>query len=585
MASSCPPVILNSLVIPGVLILGFLVLLPGLSSTPIINGDEARFAQASREMLNARQWSVPSFAGLPRYDKPIGLYWAVMFSYRIFGETPFAARFPSVLATIASALLLLLFSSSPGERASSFRAAVLFLITPLVFLEARSCTADALNNLWILLAMLCLQRIRRGDAGPGIRVVFWCAMSFGVLTKGPVIVLITGGTVAAMEAFRRQWKPWEVVIAGGFAGGAVLGGGPILLIPVLMVFSLQHLRGPINKVNRSDIGVFARCHWIWGIPLMIAILAPWAVAAQRESGGEFLRTALGRHVLTRSLEGLENHQGFPGLYIVTFFILAFPWAGRLGGLLSTAWKMRRQSAEVLFLLSWILGPLLVLESLKTRMVHYQLPVLPAGILLLLVLGGFERFSHTGSTRWLTLLGGGVLASLPLVPVFFFRISGMIVPAIMLCLVLLIPVLVDFFRRRGAFFLIVVATACYLTGLFGWYVPRLSEEFIGPKTAEIAHRFLSEYPEIIIYKLRDEDLLFMLPAHITIARNREELLNLIEERHGALVVCRKRDWERLEESRTGLEIILAVEGIDLGRGKRVSTVFFRTRFKKPGEGAT
>ncbi|MEN8165536.1 MAG: glycosyltransferase family 39 protein, partial [Acidobacteriota bacterium] len=90
-------------------VIGLLVLIcltSGIGLSPILNGDEARFAQASREMSLNRDWVVPTFGGQPRYDKPILIYWATAGSFRVFGVSPWAARLPSAIAAALCAALL-----------------------------------------------------------------------------------------------------------------------------------------------------------------------------------------------------------------------------------------------------------------------------------------------------------------------------------------------------------------------------------------------------------------------------------------------------------------------------------------------
>ncbi len=76
----------------------------GTWSVPLIDRDEPRFAEASREMIERGDYIVPHFNNQLRLDKPPLAYWAQAASYKIFGENDFAARFPS---TIAAALVAL----------------------------------------------------------------------------------------------------------------------------------------------------------------------------------------------------------------------------------------------------------------------------------------------------------------------------------------------------------------------------------------------------------------------------------------------------------------------------------------------
>ena len=83
----------------------------GTWSLPLIDRDEPRFAEASREMIGRADYIVPYFNNQLRLDKPPLAYWAQIASYRIFGENDFAARFPSVVAAALTALSIFAWGS------------------------------------------------------------------------------------------------------------------------------------------------------------------------------------------------------------------------------------------------------------------------------------------------------------------------------------------------------------------------------------------------------------------------------------------------------------------------------------------
>src|SRR3982750_4198633 len=85
--------------------------LAGTWSLPLIDRDEPRFAEASREMIQRADYIVPRFNNQLRLDKPPLAYWAQVASYRIFGESDFSARFPSVIAAALTALVILAWGS------------------------------------------------------------------------------------------------------------------------------------------------------------------------------------------------------------------------------------------------------------------------------------------------------------------------------------------------------------------------------------------------------------------------------------------------------------------------------------------
>src|SRR5207245_6456906 len=76
----------------------------GTWNLPLVDRDEPRFAEASREMIERSDYVIPYFNNHFRFDKPPLTYWAQVASYKIFGENDFAARFPSNIAAALTAL-------------------------------------------------------------------------------------------------------------------------------------------------------------------------------------------------------------------------------------------------------------------------------------------------------------------------------------------------------------------------------------------------------------------------------------------------------------------------------------------------
>src|SRR3954453_14870326 len=79
----------------------------GTWSIALIDRDEPRFAEASREMIERGDYIVPYFNNQLRLDKPPLAYWTQVASYKIFGENDFAARFPSAIAAALLAMSIL----------------------------------------------------------------------------------------------------------------------------------------------------------------------------------------------------------------------------------------------------------------------------------------------------------------------------------------------------------------------------------------------------------------------------------------------------------------------------------------------
>ena len=121
----------------------------GTWSLPLIDRDEPRFAEASREMIERGNYIVPYFNNQLRLDKPPLTYWAQVASYHIFGENDFAARFPSAIAAALTALLIFAWGRRMGGEKLGWWAAIIFTLSLQTFVHAKAAVAD----MWLVLFM------------------------------------------------------------------------------------------------------------------------------------------------------------------------------------------------------------------------------------------------------------------------------------------------------------------------------------------------------------------------------------------------------------------------------------------------
>src|SRR5882724_5918073 len=124
----------------------------GTWSLPLIDRDEPRFAEASREMIGRGNYIVPYFNNQLRLDKPPLTYWAQVSSYRVFGESDFAARFPSAIAAALTAVLILAWGRRIGGEKLGWWAAIIFTLSLQTFVHAKAAVADMWLVLFVTLA-------------------------------------------------------------------------------------------------------------------------------------------------------------------------------------------------------------------------------------------------------------------------------------------------------------------------------------------------------------------------------------------------------------------------------------------------
>ncbi|PTX99662.1 hypothetical protein DB346_17710 [Verrucomicrobia bacterium LW23] len=194
---------------------------------PVIYDDnEGLYAGAVREMQQQGEWLVPTNNGLPRIQKPILTYWAMLVSTSVFGVNEFAVRMPNALATAAWIWATFLIGTAlRGVRHGVMSAAVLasmlgtFVFTHLVQPEPFLAT-------FLSLAVYCFIRAWQANADPDLAPTAgrwflgaWACMALGSMSKGLHGALYPMGIVLISMVLwpqaRRFYRPFFTLAGVG----------------------------------------------------------------------------------------------------------------------------------------------------------------------------------------------------------------------------------------------------------------------------------------------------------------------------------------------------------------------------------
>ncbi|HMB07314.1 MAG TPA: glycosyltransferase family 39 protein [Isosphaeraceae bacterium] len=316
-------------------LIGLLALSLGLAGNGRVSlwdRDEPRYSACVREMRARGDWIFPTFNAEPRYHKPILIYWLMRVGVGLWGDNPYGMRFVSAVAGAGTCLVTWVLGRRIFGPREATLGALMLATAPIVVAESKLATTDATLALWVAGGHLCLWELarrpsRRAAAG------FWILLALATLTKGPV-----GLALIAVSGLVSWW--W---------------GGPT--------------------------ACWARLGWRRGLAGFALLVVPWYLAVGLLSHGAFFRFAIGSQVIDRMRSGMEEHGGFPGYYLITTLGTFHPWSALLPAAVLGAWTRRRSRPAFGFLLGWALGPLVLLEGVRTKMVHYYLPAYPACALL------------------------------------------------------------------------------------------------------------------------------------------------------------------------------------------------------------
>lgn len=328
-------------------LLAILYLVPGIINLPLLDRDEPRFAQATIEMMEKKEWIVPYFNNDYRFDKPPLTYWWMRLNYSLFGKQEWTARLHSVLASWLTALILFQISKSFGFKTKqALFTACIWLSSFQVLIHSRVAVADMLLILCLTLSLWALLQLVRDEASQ-----------------------------------RKAFSKWFYLLYFSMAIGFLAKGPLAILIPVMStLFSSFYLRK--DPKSQSALKTIAK-ESILGFSLMLGIIALWGLPALALTKGAYFDVGLKKHVVQRGFESFNNRNYIPGLYYV-FIILIFlsPWVSKLIPSLKSAWKEKSKSPSNLILLSWIFSTFLIFAFYKTQLPHYILPAYPAIALLI-----------------------------------------------------------------------------------------------------------------------------------------------------------------------------------------------------------
>jgi 4-amino-4-deoxy-L-arabinose transferase-like glycosyltransferase len=345
----------------------------GTWTLPLIDRDEPRFAEATREMIERGDYVVPYFNNRLRLDKPPLAYWAQVASYRLFGENDFSARFPSAIAAALTVLVIFAWGRRVDGDGVGWWAAIIFTLSLQTFVHAKAAVAD----MWLVLFMTLAH-------WAGYKLLGFCHSGENRRTTSDLTTArFNESTVPVSPVW---WWIFYLSLALGF-----LAKGPIAWIPLLTV--------GVTIILTRDWQLARQFKFLRGTLLMLALVALWGIPALIQTHGQFFAVGIGRHVINRSLATMEGHGANSfGMYLlllpfyfVTAFVSFFPWSIKLPWLTKELLKERRaaindpghsgNNIDSYFITG--IGIIFVIFTLiATKLPHYTLPAFPLLALLL-----------------------------------------------------------------------------------------------------------------------------------------------------------------------------------------------------------
>jgi len=331
-----------------VLVLGGLMFFTNLAGPDIYILDEAKNASCAREMLERKDWVVPTFNYSLRTQKPPLHYYFMALGYRLFGVNEFGARFFSSVFGLLTLLVLFLFTRRLLNERVAFLASMVFLSSLHIVIQFRLAVPDPYLIFFVFLSILSFYAFL---ATPH-RQYLWLAygaLGLAVLAKGPVALVLVGG----------------------------VGLGYLLLTGAFRWPTLRQL-----------------LPW-YGIALFLLIALPWYIAVAITTEGEWLQRFLFQENVNRFLAPMEGHGGPVWLMAALALGGMIPFSFFFVQAFYVAWKHRSEHLLLIALLA--VGVVVGFFSFSgTKLPTYIGPCLP---FMAIILGFFlNELGRPGSLK-------------------------------------------------------------------------------------------------------------------------------------------------------------------------------------------
>lgn len=532
-------------------VLSLAMFLPGFFALPPVDRDEARFAQASKQMVEAGDYVDIRFQDEVRYKKPVGIYWlqsaAVNVAEAVGVEEAttriWIYRLPSLFGAIGGVLLTYWAALAFVSRRAALLAAAMMASCILLGVEARLAKTDAMLFLTTTAAFGALARAYLGPrrtpaetVGWPVAFIFWTALAAGTLLKGPLIFLFVGLAALVVSAIDRSAR-WLLALR------------------------------PLT-----------------GIVWLLLLASPWFILIMTKSGSAFIQGSIGADALPKILGSQEGHGAPPGFYFLLFWATFWPGAVIAGLAAPTVWRARREPGAK-FLLAWLIPSWIVFELVVTKLPHYVLPLYPAIAILIagvLERGGLSRsrwLAH-GTVGWVLMPLAVAIVSVAGFVVLAHELGFLVWPfaAGALVMGLFAWWLYDVDGAEYAMLRAIAASLLVVVTLFGIVLTSLPGLFPSVTMAQTLHDSDCSEPEAAAAGFHEPSLVFLAGTKtlLTDGAGAADFLRqgacrfaFVEQRHERSFV------QRAEGVGLRYRQVTKIEGFNISNGRRVSMSVFRS----------
>ncbi|MDE2050734.1 MAG: glycosyltransferase family 39 protein [Gammaproteobacteria bacterium] len=301
---------------------------------PMLDPDEGRYAEIPREMVSTGDWTTPRLDGLKYFEKPALQYWATAALYSVVGLSNWSSRLWTVGLGFACLPLIYAWLARLYDRRAAAAAVAILAMSPYFGFIGHLNLLDASFTFWMCATVLTFALAQTAPASSGKErnwmLVCWAAAALAVLSKGIVVFVLAGGTLIVYCAAERDLRPWR------------------------------------------------RMHFALGVPLFLALAAPWFVLVSLRNPDFAQYFFVHEHFqrfLTKEAQRVEPWWYFLALLAVG----ALPWLVTLVRASVDAWHDSGSGIQfkpLKFLLIFSALTLVFFSTSDSKLATYILPMFP-----------------------------------------------------------------------------------------------------------------------------------------------------------------------------------------------------------------
>ncbi len=486
-----------------VLLLSVLLFFSFLGGTSVFQVAEARNAECAREMMEHKEWVVPTFNGELRTDKPALEYYGMMAGFWILGVNEAGARLFSAICGLLVVLATFWIARRHwGEKAAWWSALTLFASMHVI-------------------------------------------VQFRLATPDPYLILChTLSIYFFYEGWHsRQWKWFSAMYI--FLGLGIFAKGPVgLLLPGLTFLIFMLMTKTLTWERMLELKPW------WGILLIALVAVPWYYAVHVKTGGEWTQAFFLEHNLNRFDEGLKGHRG---PFVMPFvFLLAglLPFSVFVVRAFKDVWgQWKSNSLMLMAALSAIVVAVFYAFS-QTKLINYTSPAYP---FLALVIGHFiaglrnDQESLRKSRIEIYIIA--FLAVIMPVGVYFFVKNTAPLESIgwIAWFMALLPTGAIFAliarKKSIELSLLSIAIAFMATTVVVFWKP--FQEIDDQSPIQKYGKQVSDHSEVVAFKDFDHAFAFYAQKRIPVIQTEKELEDYLATHEDVLVLSRDRDLSYMD----------------------------------------